>query len=346
MFDSHLGYWSASQDYYFHVSNKGYDFHFNEDTYTSANNTFSEDIFADRFRMILVDHVSNKPETPLFVYMAHQATHSPLDPPQEFLDLYPDVQDDERKRFFGTASAMDAKIGKMVTELKEQELYDNTIIIFLGDNGGNTRAGGNNWPLRGEKSEVYEGGVRTPGFVHSPLLSKSGQISEKLTHVTDWLPTLYHVAGATDQEISEQNFSGINQWSTIQDPDLTDVRTEMVVNLDDVNGVTVGALRQGNFKLVKHLGNEEVGWYEPPEWNNMFNANDSEVESYDNEYFVHLFDLANDFDERVNLVDELPEIYDQMSLRMEELKDDLVPRDEPPPVEGGIVDGFWVSGWC
>ena len=79
----------------------------------------------------------------------------------------------------------------------------------------------------------------------------------------------------------------------------------------DVNGMTVGALRQGNFKLVKHLGKHEVGWYEPPEWNNMSNTFDSEDKSFANEYFVQLFDLNNDFDERLSNVYELQKIYDQ-----------------------------------
>ena len=348
-FDSHLGFWGGGQDYYTHLKMGGYDFHENLETLLTANNSFSEDLFANTFLKILDDHIDQEENKPFFIYYANQATHSPLDPPLEFLNLYQNIQNEERKKFFGTASAMDSKVGQMVTNLKERGLYNNTIIIFLGDNGGKPLHGGNNWPLRGQKNDLFEGGVRTPGFIHSPLLNSSGLVSSKLTHVTDWLPTIYHIAGATDKEIADENFSGVNQWPNIQDPSSPDVRTEMVINLEDRQGKTVGALRQGKYKLVKYAGKEEVGWYEPPEWNNQSHTITTQIKGSADEsfiYSIHLFNIDADIDERNNLVEELPEIYDNMSLRMEELKKYMVPKDDPDPVDGGLINGFWSTGWC
>ena len=349
-FDSHYGYYGGGQYYYSHVHYRtgGYDFVYNAETDLSANNTYGEELFANRFTEVIQEHVANEASAPLFVYMAHQATHEPLEPPQEFLDLYPNIADDLRKNFFGTASSMDLQVGKMVQDLKDAGLYENTIIIFLGDNGGRHIAGGNNWPLRGEKSQVYEGGVRTPGFIHSPLLQNSGLISTKLTHVTDWLPTIYHLAGATEDEIEKENFNGVNQWSCIQDPSRPDARDEIVINLDDDDGVTVGALRQGQYKLVKYSTQfGESDWFLPPEWNSTNAAPVNKF--YDDaakDYEIGLYDVSTDLEERINLLEELPEIYDQMSLRLEELKVDLVPKDQPKPVDGGMVDGVWTTGWC
>ena len=65
--------------------------------------------------------------------------------------------------------ALDAGVGKVVQALKRSGLYDNSVIIFSTDNGG-VGNGASNFPLKGAKEELYEGGVRGVGFVHSPLL--------------------------------------------------------------------------------------------------------------------------------------------------------------------------------
>ncbi len=71
-------------------------------------------------------------------------------------------------------TAMDDFIGNITKELQDSNLYENSIILFISDNGGNEKFGGaSNDPLRGQKGQVYEGGVRTPSFIHSPLLSRS-----------------------------------------------------------------------------------------------------------------------------------------------------------------------------
>merc|ERR1719231_687954 len=69
-------------------------------------------------------------------------------------------------------------------------MYRDSIIIMLSDNGANPEHGGSNWPLRGSKGYLFEGGVRVPAFIHAPRYVPAGVTYEGIFHISDWLPTL------------------------------------------------------------------------------------------------------------------------------------------------------------
>lgn len=96
-------------------------------------------------------------------------------------------------------SKLDESVGQVVAALRNSGMLENSIVIFSTDNGG-PAAGFNfnaasNWPLRGVKNTLWEGGVRGAGLIFSPLISKPFRVASQLMHVTDWLPTLYAAAG-------------------------------------------------------------------------------------------------------------------------------------------------------
>jgi arylsulfatase A-like enzyme len=111
---------------------------------------------------------------------------------------------------------LDEAIANLTCSLKSNGLYNNTIIVIAGDNGGEGLINGTSYPFRGNKFDTYNGGVRTNAFIHSPLISESlrGKTYEGKMHVTDWLPTLMGLA--TNNEWSNTTeIDGLDQWSSI-----------------------------------------------------------------------------------------------------------------------------------
>ena len=85
-------------------------------------------------------------------------------------------------------------------------------MIFSSDNGGSNNAGGYNWPLRGQKGTLWEGGMKSPGFIHSPLIDpeRVGSMTSNVMHVTDWFPTILEF-GKCSQTAVKRPLDGVSQ---------------------------------------------------------------------------------------------------------------------------------------
>lgn len=96
------------------------------------------------------------------------------------------------------------------------------------------------------KTSVFEGGVRVPAFIFSPLIKNKSRASDDYVHVTDWLPTIYKLAGGNISEIAD--IDGIDQWSTISKAEKTK-RESLLINIDEVLGPQAAIIE--NYKLVR-----------------------------------------------------------------------------------------------
>jgi len=128
-----------------------------------------------------------KKETPFFMYVAFHEVHAKIASPEEMIHNYPN----ETKRdaaYFANVENMDNAAGKILDELKNRGLHENTIVIFASDNG--PYRNGSAGELRGLKGEVYDGGIRVPGIFYWPGKIEAGQINETPAGLIDVLPTL------------------------------------------------------------------------------------------------------------------------------------------------------------
>ena len=133
-------------------------------------------MYANKAKGIIEDHDK---DTPLFLYMALQNIHTPLESPQEYMDVYPGALETlgitgKRKQAMAMVTAVDDLVKAVIDKLEAENMMDNSIVIFSSDNGGQPTAGGaSNWPLRGAKNTWFEGGVRVPSWIYSPLFDEA-----------------------------------------------------------------------------------------------------------------------------------------------------------------------------
>lgn len=254
---------------------------------------YSTDLLTQRAEEIISSHPASEGDAeaqkkPLFLYLPYQAVHGRLQAPQEDIDRFAHVLDENRRTYAAMVWRLDQGVGNVTLALKQAGLYVyNSVIIFTTDNGGDPGFGGNNWPLRGQKGSYWEGGIRGAAFVHSPLLQEKGVERQNLMHVVDWFPTilgLVHRArgggvGEEEEQVEKKqregnassnsnstnsrnssmsnDVDGEDQWATLS-YGAPAPREEILHTIDPLGldcgdpltGTKQAALRQGPWKLL------------------------------------------------------------------------------------------------
>ncbi len=195
---------------------------------------------------------SGDAEAPLFLYLAYTAPHDPLQADAEFIAQCADVPNRHRRMFCGMMAQLDAGLGNVTQALKETGMWEDTVVVWTSDNGGNPIAAGFNYPFRGAKSTAWEGGSRVPGFIRAP--ARFGLLPRDfggLVHVADWMPTLLSMAGLSFPESKKTD--GFDLTAALQAPGvgLADSPRQNVLIQHDVF-MNATSYRSGCMKL--HLG--------------------------------------------------------------------------------------------
>ncbi|CAG5124531.1 unnamed protein product, partial [Candidula unifasciata] len=352
-FNSFYGFYNAAEDYYTKETSGYYDFRFNLTVHKEAKGGYSAEQYASRAEDIIRFHNT---DSPLFLYLALQNVHTPLQVPQKYLDMYTNIEDENRRNLSAMVTALDDVVGRVVTALKQKGIYNDTLIFFTSDNGGWTPSGSNNLPLRGGKASLFEGGTRVVTFLHGPVLNQSGVIYNGMIHAVDWFPTL---ASALGINYTDQNQDGVNQWEAIISGGESK-RSEFVYNMDYDPHPAQGAvaIRMGDYKLIEgfpgpyqehyQIGAKDQGyagpfspkpimdWVARGPYNDTINAK-------------LLYNLKDDPYECNNLYDHLPHVARRLHERLGQYKKQYVAPNFPDSnrlADPRNYGGFWSPGWC
>ncbi|XP_028318527.1 arylsulfatase B [Gouania willdenowi] len=366
-FHSYFGYLTGGEDYNTHMlccpiaglnlTRCALDLRDGEEVATAYNGVYSTQLFSDKAISIIRTH---NPQQPLFLYVALQAVHSPLQVPKRYLTPYSFIKDPHRRLYAGMVSAMDEAVGNITLALKQSNLWNNTVLVFSTDNGGQTLSGGSNWPLRGRKASLWEGGVRGVGFVSSPLLKKPGRVSKELIHISDWLPTIVGLTGGKYN--GTKPLDGFDVWDTIS-KGLASPRLELLHNIDPLfvdmgpcpsapslstspwsrSGFNVSihaAIRSSNWKLL--TGYPGCNRWFPRPGLNSSSEGPGAVEAEPLKP-VMLFDVEKDPEERKEVSAQFPAVVDYLLSRLQQHQKSALPvhyPDDDPRCDPGPT-GAW-----
>ncbi len=268
--------------------------------------------------------ITENKNKPFFLYFPFYQVHVPLHAKKEWAEKYVGKQAHGQQNvpaYGAMVSYMDYSVGRVLDQLEEHGLTDTTIIIFTSDNGGQIVATSNS-PLRGQKGNLTEGGIRVPLIVKWPKKVKPGTIEKTPVTVVDYYPTLAEMAGTSipkNKMIDGESFIPLLK----QEGQLK--RDAIYWHLTSYNGngrsnsllwqYPGGAIRKGDWKLIENFENDSL----------------------------ELYNLKNDIGETKNLRDQYPQ-------KTKELLKDLVlwqestnapiPREANPDFEENSLD--WI----
>lgn len=229
-------------------------------------------------------------DRPFYLYMAHYAVHTPIMPDKRFHQKYVDAGlDDIESAYASMIEAYDKSLGDIVAHLRKVGIEDNTIVIFMSDNGGlsaGARGGEphtHNRPLSSGKGSAHEGGIRVPMVVKWPGVAKPGSACAQPVIVEDFFPSILEMAGAKCRQIGGK-LDGLSFVPLLKGDSSYPRERALHWHYPNIWGPTgpgIGAsstIRQGDWKLIYY---HEDRRYE-------------------------LFDLVNDIGETTNLADKEP----------------------------------------
>lgn len=375
-FDTFFGYYGAFEDHYDHSFRiaypdptrdspshvsvaSGLDFRNNEDPYTPHG--YSTEIFTRAMQTQILSHSTSNGDKPLFLYGAYQAMHDPLEVPEKYLEKCSAIPCEKRKMFCGMMQAVDEGIKNITMTLESEGYLDNTIIILTTDNGGQTGQGSSNWPLRGNKGTVFEGGVRGFSFVWGKELLKKKHRYSGLMHISDWYRTI--VEGIAGLDSVAEDVDGNNMWQAMVENDISP-RKEILLQLNPpdqdqdhphLSFVGQAALRFRNWKLIMGEPGCRLSIIDtinkcPTGWVQHCCTCESVENPPDNPSQTWLFNLDEDPNERNDVHEKYPTIVELLTMKIEAYGSTKVeqprPRFDPAsdPKNFGGVWTPWMSG--
>ncbi len=277
---------------------------------------YGEDIYlSEALTLEAIDAVTsaNEENQPFFLYMAHYAVHTPIQGDDRFLQKYIDQGiDSTEAKYASMVEGMDKSLGDIMNFLEQKNLDDNTIILFMSDNGGLSAVarGGerhtHNLPLSSGKGSAREGGIREPMIVKWPKKVRPNSMTDSYVIIEDFFPSVLEMAGI-DGYKTVQEIDGISFVPILEGKDVANTRPLFwhYPNRWGPNGPGIGstsAVRLGDWKLIYYHANRHF----------------------------ELFNLEADIGESQNLADTYPEELNKLA---QILTDYLLEVDAQMPID-------------
>jgi arylsulfatase A-like enzyme len=202
-------------------------------------------------------------QQPFYVYMAHYAVHAPWEKDDRFYQAYVDAG---LKPFEATLASMiegmDKSLGDLMATLDRLGIGDNTIILFMSDNGSPSQCP-QNLPLRGHKLTPYEGGIREPMIVKWPGVTQPGSVCREPVVIEDFFPTILELAGADRHGKTLQAVDGVSFVPLLKGEGRTPSDRAFVWHFPNNYGgqTPFSAIRQGPWKLIYHQADRRLELY-------------------------------------------------------------------------------------
>lgn len=220
-FDSSYGHLGASVDYFTHVWIGGLDWH--RDGTVLREEGYSTDLIADEAVRLIAERDKTRP---MFLYVAFNAPHAPLQATEEYLSRNVHIEESDRRTYAAMVTALDDGVGRIVAALDAEGIGSETILIWASDNGGGRGTGASNLPFRGAKGSALEGGIRVPAVMRWPGVLPEGERFDQMITVQDWFPTLASAAGFETE--NERPFDGLDMWEALRRGERVDRGTAVV----------------------------------------------------------------------------------------------------------------------
>jgi arylsulfatase B len=204
----------------------------------------------DAFTREACDFIGRHKAQPFFLYLAYNAVHSPMQGADSYMRKFAHIEDIHRRIFAAMLAHLDDSVGKILAQLRESGVADNTLVVFLSDNGGPTKElTSSNAPLRGGKGELWEGGIRVPFIMSWKGKIPAARVVDAPVTSMDATATALKVAGALAPVRSaraEATLDGIDLLPMLTDQDGRAPDRTLFWRVGKKN-----ALRSGNWKLIR-----------------------------------------------------------------------------------------------
>ena len=314
-FNHFHGHLHTQVSYFEHEFAGGHDFQENGES-VDLEGRYATDVHGDEAVRWLTE--TRDKDKPFFLYVPFLAPHSPMEAKEEDYAKYPrrlDRPGRDLRTFAAMTDSMDQQIGKIMEALEAEGVADNTIILMFSDNGGSETFGATNDPLRGEKLQTFEGGIRVPAVIRWPDVIPAGTVNDAVISVMDIFPTLSTATGVPVG--AQKEIDGIDRWEAIlgRGPSWRGEPLIFTSNIPVYNIFQYGVL-DGRWKLVQTV-------------NHMRRSTETET---------LLFDVIEDPNEETDLAAANPDVVERLTAILDE-------RLAEYPVGGTFVQISPHPGW-